>query len=194
MKKRIKAPFYTETKLGIGNMFKDTKLPNGWLYSKGRNATKITAADLPEHYIPMTVFKVLGYISVFGIVDIKYRPNYRINHMHRDDFLYISYSTPIKGETDQYGHVRYYDYDALLYGGSIVLFIRAVRRFQSYDIEPIAAEVDKKERYFIEKHPEECAWMSLSCLLEPELQEEFAKKRATKRSLERSGCQTAGDE
>jgi len=38
----------------------------------------------------------------------------------------------------------------------IVDFIRAVRKFQSYDIEPIADEVKRKEAFFREKYPEEC--------------------------------------
>ena len=51
MAKRVKAPFYTETKVGLKALFKDTRLPNGYLYSKGEYKTKITAEDLPEHYI-----------------------------------------------------------------------------------------------------------------------------------------------
>lgn len=153
-KKRIKAPFYTIRKTGIGSLFHETKLPNGYLYSNGRNATKITAKDLPDHYIPLTVFKVEGYIATEGIKDIVYRPNYKINHLHKDDFLYISYSTPIKSEVNQRGYTEYYDYDALLWGNSIVEFIRAVRKRGSYDIERIAAEVIKKEKYFAEHYPD----------------------------------------
>ena len=40
-KKRITAPFYTETKLGIRNMRNDTRQPDGSLYARGRYATKI---------------------------------------------------------------------------------------------------------------------------------------------------------
>lgn len=102
-KKRISAPFYTETKLGIRNMRQDTRQPDGSLYARGRYATKIKSEDLPEHYIEGMVFKVNGYISVLGIKDIVYKPNYHINHMHRDDFLYISYDRPIRSETDARG-------------------------------------------------------------------------------------------
>lgn len=50
-KKRITAPFYTETKVGLKALFHNTRLQNGYLYSKGEYKTKITAEDLPEHYI-----------------------------------------------------------------------------------------------------------------------------------------------
>lgn len=86
--------------------------------------------------------------------------------MHRDDFLYVSYELPIRSETDARGYVSYHDYDALLWGSMIVEFIRAIRKWGSYDIEPIADEVKKKERFFIEKYPEECINLSPSNLLE----------------------------
>lgn len=158
-KKKIIAPFYTVDEVSVRSCFHDTRLPNGWLYARGKNRTKITAEDLPEHYIPMTVYKVRGYISVKGIKDIVYYPNYHINHMHRDDLLYISYTTPIKKEPRIY-NVRddfdYSNYDALLWGANIIDFIEAVRKYKSYNIEPIAEEVIKKEKFFMEKHPEEC--------------------------------------
>ena len=165
-KKRITAPFYTETKLGIRNMRKDTRQPDGSLYARGRYATKIKSEDLPEHYIEGTIFKVNGYISVLGIKDIVYKPNYHINHMHRDDFIYISYDRPIRSETDARGYVSYHDYDAILWGGMIVEFIRAIRKWNSYDIESIADEVKKKEFFFLEKYPEERKFYGASNLLE----------------------------
>lgn len=156
MAKKITAPFYTETKVGIRNLFHDTRLPDGCLYSKGIYRTKITAEDLPEHYIHGWIFKVQGYISVLGIKDIAYRPNYHINHLHRDDHLYISYDKKITYEADEHGRMWHHNYDAVLWGYMIVDFIRAVRKFQSYDIEPIADEVKKKEKFYREKYPEEC--------------------------------------
>lgn len=158
-KKKIKAPFYTIEEASVRSCFQDTRLPNGWLYAKGKNRTKITAEDLPEHYIPMTVYKVQGYISVKGIKDIVYYPNYHINHMHKDDILYISYDKSIRSEKNRFYSteiLEYHDYNALLWGANIIDFIEAVRKYNSYDIEPIAAEVIKKEKFFIEKYPEEC--------------------------------------
>lgn len=99
----------------------------------------------------------MGYISVLGVKDILYKPNYHINHLHRDDFLYISYDKPIVETKDKHGYDIREGYDALLYGHMIIDFIRAVRKYQSYDIEPIAIEVKKKEAFYREKYPEECS-------------------------------------
>ncbi len=157
--KKIKAPFYTIKKASVRSCFHDTRLPNGWLYAKGKNRTKITAEDLPEHYIPITIYKVRGYISVKEIKDIVYYPNYRINHMHKDDILYVSYDKPIRVEKCRFYSTEiseYHDYDALLWGANIIDFIEAIRKFKSYDIEPIAAEVIRKEKFFMEKYPGNC--------------------------------------
>ena len=178
-KKKINAPFYTEIRLGISSLFNDTRLPNGWLYANGRNRTKIKPEDLPKSYIPLMVYKVDGYIRVDGIEDIVYKPNYHINHMHKDDFLYISYSTPIKSEVDQFGHTRYYDYDALLWGGNIAHFIRAIRERGLYDIASIAAEVIKKEIYFLDKYPEERRYISSSGVLITQEEYDNAQKQKT---------------
>ena len=87
-----------------------------------------------------------GYISVLGIKDMVYKPNYHINHLHKDDFLYVSYNEPITESKHKFGYEIKEGYDALLWGHMIIDFIRAIRKYQSYDIEPIADEVKKKER------------------------------------------------
>ncbi len=154
-KKRINAPFYTKTKLGLSSLFQDTHLPNGWLYSNGRNKTKITPEDLPENYIPLMVYKVSGFIRLDGIVDMVFKPNYHINHLHKDDFLYVSYTIPIKTEVDQTGCRRYYDYDVLLWGGNIIYFLQELQGKGTYDISKIVDEVKKKEVFYLKKYPEE---------------------------------------
>lgn len=166
MAKRITAPFYTAKKTTLKGYLHGSPLANGYLYAKGKYATKITAEDLPEHYIAGVIFKSDGYISVKGIKDIAFRPNYFTKHLHRDDHMFISYDKPIYKTVDEHGFVDYQGYDAVIYGGVIVRFIRAVRKFGNYDIEPIAEEVRKKEKYFLEKYPEECECLSKAMLLE----------------------------
>ena len=165
MSKRFNAPFYTQTKIGLKGLFTDTHLPNGYLYSKGRYKTTITPEELPSYYIPLMVYKVYGFLSTEGIKDIVYKPNYHINHMHKDDFLYISYNSPITSVIDQWGFELYQDYDVLLWGWSIVIFIKAIQKAKSYDIESIAEEVKRKELFFIEKYPEECEHLNDAYLL-----------------------------
>lgn len=166
MGKKIAAAFYTEKPTTLAGFLHGKTLPNGCLYSRGKYKTKITPKDLPDHYIEGMIFKANGYISVTGIKDIVYKPNYSVNHLHKDDHLYVSFDKPIRMTVDGRGYKEYWDYDAVLWGGMIVTYIRAIRKYQSYDIEPIAEEVKKKENFFFERYPEECRFISKSILLE----------------------------
>lgn len=154
MSKRIIAPYYTEERIGLKGLYHKTRLPNGYLYSRGQYKTKITAEDLPRHFVYGWVYKVMGYVSVKGIKDIVYKPNYYTNHLHRDDILFVSYDMPITTKENRFGSLDYFDYDVLLWGPMIVDFIRAIRKLKSYDIESIAKEVKNKEDYFKTKYPE----------------------------------------
>lgn len=157
--KKIKVPFYTIEEASVQSCFHDTKLPNGWLYANDKNETKITAENLPEHYISMTVYKRQRYISVKRIKDIVCYPNYHINHMHKDDIFYISYDKSIRNEKCRFYSteiLEFHDCDALLWGANIIDFIETVRKYKSYDIELIVAEVIRKEKYFMENYHEYC--------------------------------------
>ena len=48
----------------------------------------------------------------------------------------------------------------------IVEFIRAIRKWNSYDIESIVDEVKKKEAFFLDKYPEERRFYGKSNLLD----------------------------
>lgn len=156
MSKRIKAPFYTEERTGLVGLYNRTRLPEGYLYSSGRYKTKIAPKDIPKHYVYGMIYKVQGYISIKGIKDIVYRPNYHSVHLFRDDMLYVSYDKPITSKENRYGTLDYFDYDALLWGPMIVDFIRAVRKYKSYDIEQIYEDVKNKQQFYRARFPEEC--------------------------------------
>ena len=97
MVKRIKAPLYTKGMFGkkyreISNQ--DTE----FLYSSGKYPTKIKAEDLPEDYIQIqnrAIWYLKGYLKTSGIIDMKYKWA-KINHLFKDDYLYISYKEPLQ--------------------------------------------------------------------------------------------------
>lgn len=167
MTKSINAPFYTETKGVFSSLLQDTHLPNGYLYSKGLYPTKITPTDLPSKYIPLTIFKANGYLSLEGIKDVVYKPSHHLNRLHQDDFLYISYNAPIGVSVNNLGFREYHNYDVILFGGSIVKFIRAIQQAQTFNIEPVAEKVKKAERLFLKNHNPACKRIFQSSLLEP---------------------------
>ena len=90
-----------------------------------------------------------------------------MTHLHRDDFLYISYSNPIWVTKNKFGFREYHDYDAILFGRNIVEFVRAIQQVQTYDIESVAEMVKKKQRLFLQNHHEVYKFLFQSYLLEP---------------------------
>ena len=90
--KKINAYFYTQGKFGKG--FRETiDTNNEYLYSRGRYLTKIKKEDLPEDYVEFrsrAIWYMTGYLKTSGIVDIDYKAM-KVNHLFKDDYLYISY-------------------------------------------------------------------------------------------------------
>lgn len=89
---KARALFYTQGKFGkLFRQILDTE--NEYLYSRGHYPTKIKKEDLPEDYIEFrsrVIWYMTGYLKTSGIVDIGYKA-LKINHLFKDDYLYISY-------------------------------------------------------------------------------------------------------
>lgn len=96
-KKKINSNIYTFGKFGKGfREILDTDNP--YLYSHGRYPTKITADDLPEDYLEIhsrVIWYMTGFIKTSGVKEIKYTWM-KENHLFKDDYVYLSYSKPIR--------------------------------------------------------------------------------------------------
>ena len=90
--KKINPYFYTQGK--FGKRFRETvDTNNEYLYSRGHYPTKIKEEDLPEDYIEFrsrVIWYMIGYLKTSGVVDMDYKA-LKINHLFKDDYLYISY-------------------------------------------------------------------------------------------------------
>lgn len=93
-----------------------------------------------------------GYIDALSL-----HPKASSKNAYKDDLLFISYDKPIVETKDKFGYDIQEGYEAVLYGHMTFDFIRVVRKYQNYDIKPIADEVKKKEAFYREKSPEECS-------------------------------------
>ena len=148
-KKRITAPVYTKGK--YGKDFRETvDTDNPLLYSMGRYATKITKEDLPEDYIEIhsrVISYMTGYLRTAGIVDLFYRP-LRMNHMFKDDRIYISYKDKITVEKDSCGYDCYKGCDVFMTGGDIVNIVLAAEKFSGYDTTGIRRQIEEKRIWF----------------------------------------------
>jgi len=129
------------------------KDPQGYLFSGGRYPTKILPQDLPEWFIYGYLYKRHGYISAKGVKHLVYRPNYAFdNHLHKDDFLYISYDTEIVPYKTELNSTGYKGYKHLVYGYMICEFVDAAEKFSDYDVQEIRREIEKKRAWYEERN------------------------------------------
>lgn len=149
--KRITSPYYTFEKIGIDYFGRNTKLPNECLYSKGMYATKITESDLPEWYVDGIIYKRYGFLSTKGVKQMVYKPRY-MNHLYRDDCLYVSFADEPVIEMDKHGY--YEGYDLVVSGHMILRFIEAAKKYSNYDISELETALKEKEKWYAEKYPE----------------------------------------
>ena len=99
-KVKADAIVYTKGKYGKRN-HRPTDTDNPYLYSYGRYPTKLQEEDLPECFVPIrsrVIHYMDGYVRTCGITDIKYTW-VKLNHLFKDDYIYISYHGPLKEVT-----------------------------------------------------------------------------------------------
>ena len=154
-KPRINSYIYTYGKFGKGfREILDTE--NKFLYSHGRYPTKIVAEDLPEDYIKIhgrTLWYMTGFLKTSEIVDIQYKMA-KLNHLFKDDYIYISYKEKLKKETDQYGYDHYTNYDACFCGPDILDIAHAVEKYSHLDISHIRKGMKEKVRWLKKNEPD----------------------------------------
>lgn len=153
MKKRFNSPIYTKGK--FGKLYRETiNTDNECLYSHGIYPTKIKKEDLPEYYIEIcsrTFWYLTAYLKTTGIIDIKYEMC-KVNHMFKDDFLYISYHEPLqKGEIIS-GYISVVNYDVVICGGYIIPVLLAAEKYSNYDISEIHQQIDEKRIWYKEHY------------------------------------------
>lgn len=119
--KRIKALCYTKGHFGKG--FREiVDTTNEYLYSMGRYPTKLKKEDLPEDFIEFqsrVIWYMTGYLKTSGVVDIGYKAM-KVNHLFKDDYLYISYKEKLKSKANEWGSFDYINHDISVCGNSIV--------------------------------------------------------------------------
>ena len=74
-----------------------------------------------------------------------------MNHLFKDDILFISYEKPIISNINSNWPE---EYDESLYGQMILLFIAAVKKYSGYDTSEIEAAIAEKRKWFAEQYPD----------------------------------------
>ena len=149
--KKINAYFYTKGKFGKGfREILDTE--NEYFYSLGRYPTKIKREDLPEYYIEFrsrVIWYMTGYLKTSEVVDIDYKAT-KINHLFKDDYLYVSYKEKLRKEKSDWGFEDFVNYDICVCGNYIVPIVLAIKKYSSIDINNVKQKIQDKVNWYRE--------------------------------------------
>ena len=94
-----------------------------------------------------------GFLKTSGIVDIQYKMS-KLNHLFKDDYIYISYKEKLKQETDEYGYDHYTNYDACFCGPDILDIAHAVEKYSHLDISHIRKGMKEKVWWLKKNEPD----------------------------------------
>lgn len=97
-----------------------------------------------------------GFLKTSGIVDIGYRWA-KVNHLFKDDYIYISYKEKLETATNEWGFTDYINYDICICGNDIIDIVLAAERFSNCDTSHVRAEIEKKRIWLRDNEPEEYA-------------------------------------
>ena len=142
--KKINQNYYSLEKVKFMNRNLVQIDNGGKLFSNGIYYTKLIPEDLPESFVEGIYYgHNKGFLNAAGVKDLLYVPNYNINHMFKDDFLYISYNSKMQMKKRGFSH-EVIGYDHYVWGYNIVNFLKAVEIYSNYDISTIKDEIEKK--------------------------------------------------
>jgi len=154
MSKKFNANYYTCSKVRFKNREYVRIDGGGYLFSNGIYFTKIRPEDLPESYVEGVYYGYnKGFLNAAGVKDLLYVPNYHVNHMFKDDFLYISYDEPLFLNPNRGLGERVLGYDEYVWGYNIVHFLKAAEKYSGFDISNIKDEIEKKRAHFEATYP-----------------------------------------
>ena len=155
-KKRIKANVYTCGRFGKG--WRETlDRDNPFLYSGGYYPTKITADDLPEDYLKIhsrVIWYMTGYLKTSGIVDLDYKWA-KVNHLFKDDYIYISYKEKLRREKDRWGFEDVVNYDVCVCGNDIIDIVLAAEKYSGVDTSRVRELIEENRIWLRAHEPEE---------------------------------------
>lgn len=97
---------------------------------------------------------MVGYIKTSGVVDIDYHA-LKINHLFKDDYLYISYKTKLSYSKDRYGFTKIDNYDICICGNSIIPVLLEIEKYSNVDTSKVRKKIMNKFNWWKENCQED---------------------------------------
>lgn len=156
--KRINSNVYTRGNFGK-NPRETVDTDNEFLYFHGIYPTKIKKEDLPESYVEIrsrVIWYMLGYVKTADVVDIDYIP-LKINHLFKDDYMYISYKDKLSYKNNRYGFMEVTNYDVCICGNSIIPVLLGIEKYSNIDTSKVREKIENKFNWWKTNYPEDCS-------------------------------------
>lgn len=153
-----KLNFYLQTKGKFGKEIRETlDTDTEYLYSKGRYKTKIRKEDLSSDYVEFrsrTIWYMTGYIKTSGVIDINYKAT-KLNHLFKDDYLYINYSKKLVLTKNRWGFEDYENYEMVICGSDIIPVLLAIEKNSNINTDAVRKKIKDKFNWWREKYPDD---------------------------------------
>lgn len=154
--RKYNSPIYTEGK--FGKEFREiVDTDNEFLYSHGVYPTKIKRENLPEDYIRIhsrVIWYMIGYVKTSNVIDVDYQA-LKINHLFKDDYLYISYKNKLSYSEDEHGFAEINNYDICICGNSIIPVLLGIEKYSNVDTSKVREKIIDKFNWWKEKYPDD---------------------------------------
>ena len=94
-----------------------------------------------------------GFLKTSGVVDIQYKMA-KLNHLFKDDYVFISYKEKLKVEEDRFGFIDYVNYDACFCRPDILDIAHAVEKYSHLNISHIRKGMKEKVLWLKKNEPD----------------------------------------
>jgi hypothetical protein len=95
-----------------------------------------------------------GYLKTSGVKDVGYKA-LKINHLFKDDFIYISYKDKLKYETDEEGYISISNYDIRISGNSIIPILLSIEKYSDVDTSNVRKLILEKFEWWKQKYSDD---------------------------------------
>jgi len=155
---KLKSNLYTYGK--FGKSLRETLDTNsGVLYNHGKTKTKVKESDLTPDFVKIhcrDIWYMDGFLRTSNVKHVAYSASY-LNHLFKDDYLYISYDRQIKQVVEN-GLTTYTGADIRISGNDIINVINNIGIYSTsgvqHELMKIEADIHKKVDWFRTNYPE----------------------------------------
>jgi len=156
---KLKSNLYTYGKFGK-SLRETVDTDSGILYNHGKTKTKIKESDLTPDFVKIhcrDIWYMDGFLKTANVKHVAYSASH-LNHLFKDDYLYISYDKQIKQNVEN-GITTYTGADIRISGNDIINVVNYIQLYGSTEIKSellkVESEIWKKVEWYKNNYPDD---------------------------------------